>query len=117
MEAVDELHRAGRIGYGVWGTSVFVETLLERGSDADLAEAWDANDWLANLRTHDGCGILDTTLLRLRAVLARAHGDDVAYQESVGRYRTMAESLGFEGHIAWAEAMTLHPQPGAPAPG
>jgi len=24
----------------------------------------------------------------------------------VGRYRAMAESLVFEGHIAWAEAMT-----------
>jgi hypothetical protein len=23
----------------------------------------------------------------------------------VGRYREMAESLGFEGHIAWANAM------------
>jgi hypothetical protein len=23
----------------------------------------------------------------------------------LGRYRAMAESLGFEGHIAWAEAM------------
>jgi hypothetical protein len=23
----------------------------------------------------------------------------------VSRYRAMAESLGFEGHIAWAEAM------------
>jgi hypothetical protein len=24
----------------------------------------------------------------------------------VSRYRAMAESLGFEGHMAWAEAMS-----------
>jgi len=47
----------------------------------------------------------EITLLRLRALLARANGDDVAYRDLVNRYRAMAESLGFEGHIAWAEAM------------
>jgi hypothetical protein len=45
-------------------------------------------------------------LLRLRALLSRARGDHVAYRELVGRYRAMAESLGFEGHITWAQAMT-----------
>ena len=29
-KALDELHQAGRLGYGVWGTGVLVETLLER---------------------------------------------------------------------------------------
>ena len=48
---------------------------------------------------------VEITLLRLRALLARARGDDVAYRDLVSRYRAMAESLGFEGHIAWAEAM------------
>ena len=38
--------------------------------------------------------------------LAVARDDDVAYRDLVSRYRAMAESLGFEGHIAWAEAMT-----------
>jgi hypothetical protein len=60
---------------------------------------------LANLRADPGSAMLDVTLLRLRALLARARGDDLAYRDLVGRYRAMAESLGFEGHIAWAEAM------------
>ena len=47
----------------------------------------------------------DIWLLRSRALLARARSDDVAYRDLVSRYRAMAESLGFEGHIAWAEAM------------
>jgi hypothetical protein len=41
----------------------------------------------------------------LRALLARANGDNEAYRELKERYRNMATSLGFEGHMAWAEAM------------
>ena len=64
-----------------------------------------AIDWLANLSVDDGSAMLEITLLRLRALLARARGDDVDYRDLVSRYRAMAESLGFEGHIAWARAM------------
>jgi hypothetical protein len=104
-EAVDGLHQAGRPGFGVWGTGVLVETLLERGAERDLAEAHEAIDRLANLPAAEGWAMRHIWLLRLRALLARARGDDVAYRELVGRYRAMAESLGYEGHIAWAEAM------------
>jgi adenylate cyclase len=48
----------------------------------------------------------DIWLLRLRALLARARGEEVAYRDFVNRYRAMATSLGFEGHMAMAEAMT-----------
>ena len=34
-----------------------------------------------------------------------AHGDETGYRDCRDRYRAMATSLGFEGHIAWAEAM------------
>ena len=105
-QAADEMQQAGRLGYGVWGTSVLVETLLERGAEGDLAEAQEAIDRLTNLRAEQDSAILEITLLRLRALLARARGDDVAYRDLVSRYRAMAESLGFEGHIAWAEAMS-----------
>jgi len=37
--------------------------------------------------------------------MARACGDDVTYRDLVSRYRATAESLGFEGHIDWAESM------------
>jgi hypothetical protein len=105
-KAVDDLHQAGRLGYGVFGTGILVEMLLERGAEGDLAEAQEAIDWLANLSADDGSAIPEITLLRLRALIARARGDDVAYRDLLSRYRAMAESLGFEGHIAWAEAMT-----------
>ncbi len=104
-QAVDELHQAGRLGYGVWGTGVLVETLLDRGAEGDLAEAQEEIDRLANLTADHDSAMREITLLRLRALLARVRGEDVAYRDLVGRYRAMAESLGYEGHIAWAEAM------------
>ena len=104
-QAVDEIHQAGRLGYGVYGTGSLVETLLERGAEGDLAEAQEAFDRLANLPADEDSAMREITLLRLRALLARARGDDVAYRDLTIRYRAMAESLGFEGHIAWADAM------------
>jgi hypothetical protein len=103
-QAVHELHEAGRLGHGIWGTGVLVETLLERGDESDLAEAHVAIDWLANLAADQDSAILHITLLRLRTLLAQTRGDD-SYPDLVGRYRDMASSRGYEGHIAWAEAM------------
>jgi ATP/maltotriose-dependent transcriptional regulator MalT len=105
-KAVDELHQAGRLFYGVWGTGVLAETLLERGAEGDLTEAEDAIRWLATLPRERRSAIVEITLLQLRALLAGARGDDDdAYRDLVDRYRGMAQSLGFEGHIAWAQAM------------
>ena len=103
-QALDEL-RQGYPFYGLWATGVLVETLLERAAGGDLAEAQEATDWLANLSADDRSAILDITLLRLRALLARTRGDTVDFQDLLSRYRETAESLGFEGHIDWAEAM------------
>jgi class 3 adenylate cyclase len=104
-QAVDELHQTGQLVHGVWGTSVLVETLLERGAESDLAEAREAIDRLADLRADRDSATLDITLLRLRALLSQARGDEATYRDLANRYRAMAESLGFEGHIAWAAAM------------
>jgi hypothetical protein len=104
-KAVNQMYQAGRFGYGVPVTGVLVETLLERGAEGDLAEAQEAIDRLANLPADEGPAMLEITLLRLRALLARTRGDEAAYRDFRDRYRDMASSLGFEGHIAWADAM------------
>jgi hypothetical protein len=39
------------------------------------------------------------------ALLAQANGDTAAYARYRDRYRDMARTLGYEGHIDWAEAM------------
>jgi class 3 adenylate cyclase len=104
--AVDHLVREGQLlGWGVAATGVLVETLLGRGADADVAEAEAAIERLAAAPTDDGLVLRDIWLLRLRALLAQAHGDGVSYREYRDSYRDMAKALGFEGHIAWAEAM------------
>lgn len=47
----------------------------------------------------------EVALLRMRALLARAHGDEASYRDNRDRYRTMATSLGYEGRMKWADAM------------
>ena len=104
--AVDHLFREGRLlALGVPTTCVLVETLLDRGADGDVAEAEAATERLAAAPADEGLVIREIWLLRLRALLARARGDDAAYAHFRDHYRDMARSLGFEGHIAWAEAM------------
>jgi class 3 adenylate cyclase len=105
--AVDHLLRQGQLllGYGIPATGILVETLLDRGAENDVAEADAAIERLASAPADEGLVMLDIWLLRLRALLARAHGDDARYREYRDRYRDMAKTLGFEGHIAWAEAM------------
>jgi hypothetical protein len=93
---------------GVWrdpATGVLVETLLDGGADADVAEAEAAIERLAAAPTDDPLAVRDIWLLRLKALVARAHGDAAAYAHFRDRYREMARSLEFDGHIARAEAM------------
>ena len=114
--AVDHLFREGRLlVWGVAATGVLVETLLDHGAESGMVESEAAIERLAAAPV-DGSAMVEITLLRLRALLARARGDDVAYRDLVSRYRAMAESLGFEGHFAWAEAM-VEGGPGSPALG
>ena len=109
----DGQFREGRLlGWSIPATGVLVETLLDRGAESDLAEADAAIERLADaaieqsaVPTDGGFAVREIWLLRLRALLARAHGDAAGYADFRDRYRDMAETLGFEGHIDWAKAM------------
>jgi len=104
--AVDHLFSNGQsLGWGIPATGVLVETLLDRGAEGDVAEAEAAIERLAAAPADEGLVMREIWLLRMRALLARAHGDATAYAHFRYRYRDMAKTLGFEGHIAWAEAM------------
>jgi hypothetical protein len=104
--AVDHLVRAGQLlQWGTPATVVLVETLLDSGAEIDVDEAEAAIERLAAAQGDEDLVILDVWLLRMGALLARARGDEATYRESRDRYRAMATELGFEGHIAWAEAM------------
>jgi hypothetical protein len=104
--ALDHVFREGQLlALSVPTTGVLVETLLERGSDGDVAEAEAAIERLAVAPGDEGLVIRDIWLLRSRALLERARGDGAAYTDLRDRYRDMARTLGYEGHIEWAEAM------------
>jgi adenylate cyclase len=49
--------------------------------------------------------LFDVALLRLRALLARARGDEDSYRDFAERYKATAASFGFEGHMALAEVL------------
>ena len=104
---VDHLFRTARLLlWGVPATGVLVETLLDRCADGDVAEAEAAIERLAQAPADDGLVIREIWLLRLRALLARAHGDEATHRDIADQYRSMATDLGFKGHMKWSEAMT-----------
>ena len=106
LATVDHLFRKGLLlAWGLPATGALVETLLDRGCDGDVAEAEAAIERLAAAPADEGLAMREIWLLRLRALLARAHDDAAAYADLRDRYRDMAKTLGVEGHIAWAEAM------------
>ena len=76
-----------------------------RGGPDDLIAAAEAVDRFAAESTAAGVAIYDVALLRLRAVVARACGNENEYREYVDRYRAMAREFDFDGHIAMAESM------------
>jgi hypothetical protein len=97
--------RGGEMTNRGWCTTVLVEALLNRGRDGDVDEAQNAIDNLAATPTDPGFVYHELPLLRLNAMLAKVRGDDDRYREFRERYRALAESSGFEGHIALAQAM------------
>jgi class 3 adenylate cyclase len=102
--AVDTLFNNCQLTVCMWATSVLVVALLERGTEGDVVEAESAIDRLAAAPIDD-LVVRDVTLLRLRALLANARGDEATYRDFRDRYRALANDLGFEGHMAWAAAM------------
>jgi adenylate cyclase len=85
--------------------AALVNALLERGTSEDVQDARTAYERLAAVPVDPGFVVHEAHLSRMRAQIARASGDQTAYRQYAESYRVLATSLGFEGHIAWAEAM------------
>ena len=66
-----------------------------------MAKAEAAIGRLAVAPADEGLVLREIWLLRLRALVAQAHGA-AAYAHFSDRDRDLARSLGFDGHIAWA---------------
>ncbi|MBV9641695.1 MAG: hypothetical protein JO330_19390 [Mycobacteriaceae bacterium] len=103
---VDGLFASGEMLTPGVATATLVELLLRRGHVDDLQEARTAIDRLAAVPTDPGFVLHELPLLRLRALLAREHGDHLAFRHYAEKYRALATSIGFEGHMALAETMS-----------
>lgn len=102
---LDEQFQCGEMVFRGPATTVLVEALLTRGGNTDLDAADRAIERLANVRTDPGFVPHELAVLRSRALLARARGDEAGYRESVRRFGVRARRAGFEGYAAQAEAM------------
>jgi len=101
-----EISSPGHYGFTDMAVAAMVETLLGRGHQSDIEDAAAVLDDFAEEVSAAGTwASRDLTIQRLRAMLARARGDEAAYRELRDRYRATANDLGFEGHMAWAAAM------------
>ena len=76
-----ELHSGDAVFHAV-AVAALVESLLARGADADIDEANAQVQRLACTAQADrGLAVGDIWLLRLRGLLAKAHGDEAGYRE------------------------------------
>jgi adenylate cyclase len=103
--AVDQNRRSGETIWRGAKTAILVDLLLMRGSEADVRQAGSIVAKLAAVPTDPGFKVYEIWLLRLRALLAQAEGDDATYREYRDRYRRKAFDLGFEGHMKWSAEM------------
>jgi adenylate cyclase len=103
---VDRGLRSGDAVFHAVAVAALAESLLARGADADIDEADTQVQRLARAAQANGDMAIEVIwLLRSRALLARARGDEAAYRDFRDRYRDMATTIGYEGHMKWAEAM------------
>ena len=103
--AVDGLFQAGQHAWAIPPTSIFAETLLTRGGEADLQEAQTAIERLSAAPMD----VMDREIwvLRLRALLAGARGDEAAQRDFRQQHSAMATQLGRLGHMAMSDSWTI----------
>ena len=101
----DEVFKTRHLGNADVAAEALVETLLERGCDGDLAEAEAAIDRMENLPIGFRWAARDIAVLRLRARLPLSRREEAPIRTLRSAIEAMATSLGYEGHMEWAEAM------------
>jgi adenylate cyclase len=77
-------------------TEVLVQLLIRRGSVGDQDEAQAAIDRLAAVPTDPGFVLHELPLLRSRALLALARGDEDGHRNFVEQHRARAAAAGFD---------------------
>ena len=102
---VDELFTLGSVVWRGPATSALVEALLGRRAPGDVRAARTAIERLQADPVDPGFLLHEVALLRLRALIARAEGDEDGYRRWAQQYLAMATACGFDGHITVASVM------------
>jgi hypothetical protein len=103
--AVDALFDLGAVVWRGPATIALVEALLGRAAPGDIAAACAAVERLAADPVDAGFLLHEVAVLRLRALVARATGDEDGFRHWAGQYLSLATSAAFAGHVAAASAM------------
>jgi class 3 adenylate cyclase len=106
---VDGAYESGDMIWRGRATNVLVELLVRRGSVGDQREAQAAIDRLAAVPTDPGFVLHELPLLRSRALLALAHGDENSCRNFMERHLAKATAAGFEALMATADATVIAP--------
>jgi adenylate cyclase len=113
---VDHAHKSGDMIWRGRATAVLVELLVRRGSAGDHHEAQAVIDRLAAVPTDPGFVLHELPLLRSRALIARAHGDEDSCRNFMEHYRAKAAAAGFEALLSTAVTTVNAPQAAIPMP-
>jgi adenylate cyclase len=97
---VDGAYESGDMIWRGRAAEVLVKLLIRRGSSGDRDEAQAAVDRLAALPTDPGFLLHELPLLRARALLARARGNEGGYRSLMDQHREKAVAAGFDALIA-----------------
>jgi adenylate cyclase len=108
--AVDGAYESGDMIWRGRATDVLVQLLIRRGSVPDLQAAEAAIDRLAAVPTDPGFVLHELPLLRSRALLALARGDENGHRNFLEGHRAKAAAAGFDALLAIAEANIIAPQ-------
>jgi adenylate cyclase len=107
---VDGAYESGDMIWRGRATEVLVQLLVRRGSSGDQHEAQAAIDRLAAVPTDPGFVLHELPLLRSRALLALARGDEDSCRNFMEGHRAKAAAAGFEALEATADATVVAPQ-------
>ena len=107
---VDGAYESGDMIWRGRATEVLVQLLVQRGSEGDQHEAQAAIDRLAAVPTDPGFVLHELPLLRSRALLALARGDQIGHRDFVDRHRALAEAAGFDALLGVVGSNTIASQ-------
>jgi adenylate cyclase len=104
---VEGAYESGDMIWRGRATEVLVQLLIRRDSDDDQRNAQAAIDRLADVPTDPGFVLHELPLLRSRALLALAGGDETGHRNFLEQHRARATAAGFDALTTTASATVV----------